>query len=444
MSQTTPPAPTDAPRAFTADSIPVYCAYDRMVPLGELTPNPDNPNKHPQAQVALLAGIIKGNGWRQAIVVSVQSGMITKGHGRLMAAKFGDMTEAPVDFQNYPSKEAEEADLLADNRIPELAIRDRSGELSMLNRLPAPDRLLAGYTAVDMALLATFASTPAGGAGAADPPPPAPSRVPDNPRAEPGRIYTLGRHRLVCGDATHGPTVTALMGKEKANAVICDPPYGVDFKRGEHIPDSKRSRHTNPDDMSITDDNRKGTDQGALTAALMGCAAKVARNGAAVYMFAANLEEGLHSLLGLKNAGWRIQSQLIWRKHHFVLGQADYQWTHEVLFYGYKPGKSHPWYGGRDKTTVIDCPRLMTTVHPNEKPVDLFTIFLGNSTIDGNIVYDPCAGSGACLMACERTNRTCYCVEIEPVWAHYAIARWCTETETDADKVFESAKNVPL
>lgn len=117
-------APETKPRAH-ADGIPVYCAHDAIVAIGELRPNPKNPNKHPQEQIEKLGKIIRGNGWRNPITVSTRSGLIVKGHGRLLTAQLEELKEVPVEYQNYESEEAELADLTADNRIAELAEIDR-------------------------------------------------------------------------------------------------------------------------------------------------------------------------------------------------------------------------------------------------------------------------------------------------------------------------------
>lgn len=114
---------TAEPKAH-ADGVPVFCAHDAIVPVKELRPNPKNPNKHPAEQIKALGAIIRGTGWRNPITVSTRSGLIVKGHGRLMAAQLEDLAEVPVDFQNYASEAEELADLTADNRIAELAQTD--------------------------------------------------------------------------------------------------------------------------------------------------------------------------------------------------------------------------------------------------------------------------------------------------------------------------------
>jgi len=112
-------------RGYAGD-VPVYCAHDKIIAVHEMKPNPANPNKHPEEQIELLSKIITATGWRKPITVSTRSGLIVSGHGRLMAAKAAGLSHVPVDFQHYDSEEAELADLLADNRIAELAEIDQT------------------------------------------------------------------------------------------------------------------------------------------------------------------------------------------------------------------------------------------------------------------------------------------------------------------------------
>lgn len=143
-----------------ASGIPVYCAYDEIVPIGELRPNPKNPNKHPQDQLEKLGKIIRGNGWRNPITVSTRSGLIVKGHGRMMAAELEEFKEVPVEFQNYESDEAELADLTADNRIAELAEMDTKMLADIFADIDtgAIDFELSGYTEKEYEKLATALS----------------------------------------------------------------------------------------------------------------------------------------------------------------------------------------------------------------------------------------------------------------------------------------------
>ena len=153
----TPAENLQEPRAW-ADGIPVYCSHDAIVAVADLIPNPDNPNRHPAEQVKKLGAVIRGNGWRQPITVSTLSGMIVKGHGRLLAAELEELKEAPVDYQNYESEAAELADLWADNYIAELAETFRSSPRSYSQGSRAPALLSSWPAAVRRST--TASSTP--------------------------------------------------------------------------------------------------------------------------------------------------------------------------------------------------------------------------------------------------------------------------------------------
>ena len=136
-----------------AGGIPVFCAVDKIVPVGEVKPNPKNPNQHPEEQIDLLAKIIQAQGWRAPVTVSTLSGLVVRGHGRLMAAIHAGLSHVPVDYQHYDSEEAETADLIADNRIAELAEVDNKMLAELFGGFDAEaiDVSLTGYTADDVA-----------------------------------------------------------------------------------------------------------------------------------------------------------------------------------------------------------------------------------------------------------------------------------------------------
>ena len=136
-----------------AGGIPVFCAFDKIVPVGEVKPNPKNPNQHPEEQIDLLAKIIRAQGWRAPVTVSTLSGLVVRGHGRLMAAIHAGLSHVPVDYQHYDSEEAETAALIADNRIAELAEIDNKMLAELFGGFDAEaiDVSLTGYTADDVA-----------------------------------------------------------------------------------------------------------------------------------------------------------------------------------------------------------------------------------------------------------------------------------------------------
>lgn len=219
---------TATPRETTPDGALVFCRFDEIMPVETLRPNPNNPNGHSESQVQLLADIIRATGWRAPITVSNQSGMITKGHGRRLAALAAGFTHVPVEFQDYASEEEEQADLVADNRIAELADMNTDQLAAMLSSIGKELPLeLAGFSQDGLdALLGEMADeidihleededfddTP-----------------PLEPNSQLGDVWILGRHRLVCGDSTKLSTIETVMDGNLADLLLTDPPYNVEY-----------------------------------------------------------------------------------------------------------------------------------------------------------------------------------------------------------------------
>ena len=213
------------PKAY-ADGVPVFCAHDAIIPLKDLRPNPKNPNQHPPEQIKLLlASIIRATGWRGPITVSKRSGYIVKGHGRMMAAELGDMSEVPVDYQDYASEAEELADLTADNRIAELATTDNKLLAEVFADIDTGEIpfMLSGYTEEDYGNIVTALSEalhteePKGDPDAEIPPP-------AEPVTKYGDLWILGRHRVLCGDCTHPEDRALLLDGAKPEILLTDPP----------------------------------------------------------------------------------------------------------------------------------------------------------------------------------------------------------------------------
>ena len=204
--------------------IPVYCAHDKIVNISDLKPNPKNPNQHSDSQIELLANIIKKQGWRQPIKVSTRSGYIVSGHGRYEAALIIGTEAVPVDFQDYANEESELADLLADNRIAELAEIDNEKLAELFSEIDLKNIELTGYTTDEYDELADMFADVSHDI-LTDPDEDV--EVPEEAVTRLGDIWQIGRHRLMCGDSTDGECVAVLMNGELADLVFTDPPYGM-------------------------------------------------------------------------------------------------------------------------------------------------------------------------------------------------------------------------
>lgn len=220
---------TATPKAY-AGSVPVFCAHDAIVPLKDLRPNPKNPNQHPPEQIKLLASIIRATGWRAPITVSKRSGLVTKGHGRLMAAQLDDLTDAPVDYQDYASEAEELADLTADNRIAELATTDNKMLAEVFADIDTGEIpfMLSGYTEEEYGNLVTALSEALhDDESEKEDGDTEPETPPEEPFTEPGDLWLLGDHRLYCGDSLKMGDVQKATDGQRADLVFTDPPYGM-------------------------------------------------------------------------------------------------------------------------------------------------------------------------------------------------------------------------
>ena len=225
-----------------------------------------------------------------------------------------------------------------------------------------------------------------------------------------GDVWTVGRHRLMCGDATSAEDVATLMGEKKANLILTDPPYGVSFKSS--------------DGLTIQNDSIKGDDfYRFLLQSLTNMVAHLEPGGAA-YVFHADTE-GLNFRRAFIDAGLHLAGVCIWVKNSLVLGRSDYQWQHEPVLYGFLQNGKHRWYSDRKQTTIwnYDKPKRNEN-HPTSKPLDLLGYPIQNSSQENAIVLDTFGGSGSTLMACEQLGRICYTMELDEKYASVILRRY--------------------
>lgn len=274
-------------------------------------------------------------------------------------------------------------------------------------------------------------------------------------RCNPGDIWMLGRHRLMCGDSTKEADVAKLMGGEQAHLLLTDPPYNVDYQGGTK--DKMKIANDNMDDVAFV---------GFLTAAF-NCAIQAMRPGAAFYVWHAD-SKGFEFRTALKEVGLTLRETLIWVKNALVLGRQDYQWRHEPCLYGWKDGAAHYFVDDRSQSTVIEdagvdyrkmkkdellklvlqltdvsVPNTViyedkptkNDIHPTMKPVKLMARLIRNSTRPKELVLDLFGGSGSTMIAAEQIDRRCFMMEFDPKYCDAILARWEKLTGEEAEKI---------
>ncbi|MBD5240508.1 MAG: DNA modification methylase [Barnesiella sp.] len=274
-------------------------------------------------------------------------------------------------------------------------------------------------------------------------------------RCNPGDVWLLGRHKLMCGDSTKEVDVAKLMGGEQAHLLLTDPPYNVDYQGGTK------------DKMKIANDNMDDVAFVSFLTAAFNCATQAMRPGAAFYIWHAD-SKGWEFRSALKEAGLTLRETLIWVKNALVLGRQDYQWRHEPCLYGWKDGAAHYFVDDRSQSTVIEdagvdyrkmkkdellklvlqltdvsAPNTViyedkptkNDIHPTMKPVKLMARLIKNSTRQEELVLDLFGGSGSTLIACEQINRRCCMMEFDPKYCDAILDRWEKLTGETAERL---------
>lgn len=410
--------PDTKPRAY-ADGIPVYCAYDEIVPLGRLRANPKNPNKHPQEQIEKLGKIIRGNGWRNPLTVSTRSGLIVKGHGRLMTAVLEEFKEVPVEYQNYESEEAELADLTADNRIAELAEMDRQMLADIFADIDtgAIDFELSGYTEKEYGELASALSEAVHN-DLEDPD--AVIEQPAEPVTKYGDIWILGgRHRVMCGSSTNPDDKAKLLNGEKPQILLTDPPYcSGGSKESDKSTGSIGTMRKDGNMPMIANDilSTRGY-QNLISAAMadIPCLFAYIFTDWRMWVYLFDLAE---------SAGFGVKSMIVWNKKTPGMG-VGWRSQHELCLFGSR-GKTH-FDGHKGYGNVIELSRQGNELHPTQKPVELIEAIIDNTDFAEG-VFDPFGGSGTTMMAAEAKNQKSYIMEISPAFVDTIVKRYIRST----------------
>lgn len=391
-----------------------------MVAVEKLVPYVNNARTHSPEQITKLRSSLREFGFINPVIIDKDYGVIA-GHGRLMAAKEEGIKEVPCVLVDYLTEAQKKAYIIADNRFAQDAGWDEELLRIEIESLQAEafDVSLTGFEDQEIADL--FAGD--NDTGAEDDDFDLNDALEKAAFVERGDIWTVGRHRLMCGDATSADDVAALMDGKKANLVVTDPPYNVAFESS--------------DGLSIKNDKMaRDKFYEFLLSAFKNMADHLEKGGAA-YVFHADTE-GLNFRKAFIDAGFHLSGCCIWVKNSMVLGRSDYQWQHEPVLYGFLQNGKHFWSSkaGRSQTTIwnFDKPKKNKN-HPTSKPLDLLAYPIGNSSQENAVVIDTFGGSGSTLMTCEQTNRICFMMELDEKYASVILRRYVEDTG-DEENVF--------
>ena len=390
----------------------------QLIPLGKLVPYVNNARTHSPEQLTKLRSSLREFGFINPVIIDRDFNVIA-GHGRIAAAKEEGITEVPCVFVDYLTEAQKKAYILADNRMALDAGWDEELLRIEIESLQGADFdvSLTGFGEDEIADL--FAGD--GEKDVKDDDFDLSAALEKAAFVERGDIWTVGRHRLLCGDATSAEDVAALMDGKKANLIVTDPPYNVAFKSGSGL--------------SIQNDSMEnGEFYTFLYNSFQNMAGHLEKGGAA-YVFHADTE-GLNFRKAFVDAGFHLAGVCIWVKNSLVLGRSDYQWQHEPVLYGFLKNGKHPWYSDRKQTTIwnYDKPKRNKN-HPTSKPLDLLGYPICNSSQENAIVLDTFGGSGSTMMACEQTNRICCMMELDEKYASVILRRYVEDTG-DSENVY--------
>ena len=434
--------------------------FQHIVPIETVIPYQSNPRDNSAAVEKVMESLLEC-GWCNSIAIeSMKNPVIAAGHTRLQAALKLGLSRVPVQPLDHLPPEKIRLFRILDNRTSEFSTWKADLLKQEIEALTAANFDMVKFGFSDADLNAILAEQDPIAAGKTDP-----EKIPVPPNesiSRPGKIYQLGRHILICGDATDPATIAAATSGNPVDLWITDPPYNVDYSgKNEFLNKSNRG---NANQTPIENDAMPDTVfQDFLHKSFLSAAGTM-KPGAAFYIFHADIN-GLFFREAVKNCGLQLKQVLQWIKNEIIIGRNDYQWINEPVLYGWKPGGPHYFSADRKQRTVIDLekhhfrkredgrfefrigakiftiapdavieeepttglefPKPQTSAeHPTMKLVALFVYLIRNSTRRGETVLDTFAGSGTTILAAEQTDRRAICAELEPRYCDIIRKRW--------------------
>jgi site-specific DNA-methyltransferase (adenine-specific) len=388
----------------------------KTIQISELKEYEHNPRRIGKKEFEKLVSSIKQDGYHQRIIVN-HDNIIIGGHQRKKALLEAGLKESDTVEVLIPDRKLTQKELDRINIRDNLSFGEYDFEI-LANRFDTETLvdfgmsgdMLVGFG--DDNLLADLEDNTES------------EELPTEPKAKLGDVYILGNHRLMCGDSTNPQHVDKLLNGANPILMVTDPLYGVNYKPEWREEVDKGARNTG---KVLNDDRYDWSEAYSL---FTGDIAYVWHSALYTHKFAQNLADN----------GFDLVSLIIWNKQHFVLSRGDYHNKHEPLWYAVRKGQKHNWQGRRDQTTVWDIDnnnygakaKEEQTGHGTQKPLECMLRPILNNSKKGQSVYDPFGGSGTTLIACEKSERNCYMMELSPAYVDIIINRWEKETGKEA------------
>ena len=393
--------------------------------ISDLKQHPKNPRKHPKELLERLKRSIGEYGFTNPVLVS-KDNKILAGHARCKAAKELGISEVPVIRLDFDGAKAD-AYVIIDNKLNELSEWDIPLLESLIKDIEKSDFdvTLTGFDLTEIDELFSKSDDKEGKDDGYD----VTKALEEASFVNQGDVWILGKHRLLCGDATNPEDVANLMNGQKANLILTDPPYNVGFEsaNGLKIKNDKQ-------------DSEKFYN--FLLSSFKNMASSLADGGSA-YIFHADTE-GLNFRKAFIDADFHLSGVCIWEKNSFVMGRSPYQWGHEPILYGWLKTGKHKWYAGRAESTIwrYDKPKKNAD-HPTMKPIPLLCYPIKNSSAVNSIVLDTFGGSGSTLIACQQMDRICYTMELDPKYASVIVRRYIELCGSEDVFLLKDNKKIP-
>ena len=375
-----------------------------LVSIDKLVPYANNARTHSPAQINKLRSSLREFGFINPVIIDRDFGIIA-GHGRVLAAREEGISEVPCVYADHLTEAQKKAYIIADNRMAMDAGWDEEMLRIEIESLQADafDLALTGFDEKELSKLFDDGNDVKDDDFDVD------EELKKPTFSKAGDVWTLGRHRLVCGDSTKPETYEVLMEGRKANLVLTDPPYNVNYEGSAG---------------KIKNDNMASEKFFDFLFDAFSCMEKVMADDASIYVFHADTE-GLNFRRAFDAAGFYLSGCCIWKKPSLVLGRSPYQWQHEPCLFGWKKNGKHQWYSDRKQTTIWEFEKSKKNGdHPTMKPIPLLCYPITNSTMSNTLVLDPFGGSGSTLIACEQTDRSCVTIELDEKFCDVIVNRY--------------------